>query len=568
MLLKAMVEFCDTIDKEKELLCYKTEDGSMRTYHPLDKDVKKQLVKLKQKATNNSKVELTYELSDEIDYLWNTLIEKAIICLRYFDKREPFMENGKHQYIYGLDNLEAYHKKYVDFEGVLYGSDSYYRDHVFHVVRVWMLGVYLLLSENTLITDEGKRLISLVHFEGENIKCIQNMKKSEFENKYGKLDENGYKIIKLDDEQYYKVYNKENECFFVSANSFSYELNMLEKLSMWTLMSLCHDLGYPLEKSKKVLEKTEDMMKSFIANPNINGNFRFDGTQDSNNLDIIEFSSKKMKYIVDAKENILYKASIQDKYSRKYKLSLENFSHGIISSIIIFKMLTYFIESDNNRDANYVFRNEDARQFYIRRDILRAIASHTCKDIYHMDATTFPMLLFVCDELQEWGRKSWKSMYRGIANGGVFLIIDSFNAKKIEYTEKIDMSNALGKQMLENIDRIIKKQYILYLTTFRDGQDTAKRQFDYIKHINIKVSEDYKSIEAIDIDFSINHGSKDNKFKLTIKNSGDSDVELMEENVKSFTNGIRDLIKPYTENKKYGNCSFVDERTVGVVSAG
>ena len=29
------------------------------------------------------------------DKLWNMLIEKAIICLRYFDKREPFMENKK-----------------------------------------------------------------------------------------------------------------------------------------------------------------------------------------------------------------------------------------------------------------------------------------------------------------------------------------------------------------------------------------------------------------------------------------------------------------------------------------
>lgn len=50
----------------------------------------------------------------------------------------------------------------------------------------------------------------------------------------------------------------------------------------------------------------------------------------------------------------------------------------MISAIIIYKMLIYFIETDNNPDASYIFDNEDARQFYIRRDILRAIASHTC----------------------------------------------------------------------------------------------------------------------------------------------------------------------------------------------
>ena len=59
-------------------------------------------------------------------------------------------------------------------------------------------------------------------------------------------------------------------------------------------------------------------------------------------------------------------------------------------------------------DSSFLFDNEDARQFYIRRDILRAISSHTCENIYHIDVATFPMILFVCDELQEWGRKSWK----------------------------------------------------------------------------------------------------------------------------------------------------------------
>ncbi len=101
------------------------------------------------------------------------------------------------------------------------------------------------------------------------------------------------------------------------------------------------------------------------------------GTQDSNNLDIITFASKKMKVIVRNEDSFLakYNASIQDKYKFKYKLSLEDFSHGMISAIIIYKMLIYFIEADNNPDANYVFDNEDARQFYIRRDTIRAMSS-------------------------------------------------------------------------------------------------------------------------------------------------------------------------------------------------
>ena len=79
------------------------------------------------------------------------------------------MKNGKRQYVLGLDKLKKYHENYTAFEGVLYGSDAYYRDHVFHVVRVWLLGVYLLLNKNTHLTGGNGRLIDQVHFEGERV---------------------------------------------------------------------------------------------------------------------------------------------------------------------------------------------------------------------------------------------------------------------------------------------------------------------------------------------------------------------------------------------------------------
>ena len=102
--------------------------------------------------------ELSYEANDTIDKLWGLLIEKAVICLRMFDEREPFLLsscNNKYQYVYGMDKLKQYHDSYVDFEGILYGSDVYYRDHVFHAIRVWLLGIYLLLSDNAFIVGNG-----------------------------------------------------------------------------------------------------------------------------------------------------------------------------------------------------------------------------------------------------------------------------------------------------------------------------------------------------------------------------------------------------------------------------
>ena len=166
-LLKEVIGFCDVFNEEAIVKQYKSNGSEVELDYPLDGTVKSKLEILKQRGIDKNTGELSYEINDEIDELWNILIEKSIICLRFFDKREPFMENRKRQYVYGMDKLKEYHKNYIDFEGVLYGSDAYYRDHVFHVIRVWLLGIYLVLNANTHITENGNRLIDSLHFEGE-----------------------------------------------------------------------------------------------------------------------------------------------------------------------------------------------------------------------------------------------------------------------------------------------------------------------------------------------------------------------------------------------------------------
>lgn len=584
MLLEEAIEFSDKLWNEEILKCYHLDgiDGKEKLIYPLDDEVKKHLVDLKNKITTETS-ELSYETNDTIDNLWSLLIEKAIICLRIFDRREPFLSsscNKKHQYVYGIDKLKKYHDKYINFEGVLYGSDFYYRDHVFHVIRVWLLGLYLLLTENSNIRggEDEKKLIDKIHFEGESADIPQQLDDDAKKNLSDELDKLSPEdcLFWKRDNKTYKVHEDPNNIgvdvdeqskskrtyLMSSVNTFSNEINIFEKISMWTIIALCHDLGYPLEKSKKVLEKTEEMMEAFVSNPYIEKSLRFDGTQDSNNLDIIMFTCKKMKPAEDVLELIeenkvccaSYKASIQDKYRFKYKLSLEEFSHGIISAIIIYKMLIYFIETDNNPDANYVFHNEDARQFYIRRDILRAITSHTCQNVYHIDVPTFPMLLFVCDELQEWGRKSWQNMYSGVHGNAAKLMLSAFNSKSIKYKETIQMKGATDNQILDNIERIIKRQYILYFTTFRDGQYTAPRQFDFTKQIVIEVNrQHHKSIANITIEFSIYH-DKENEFCLKINNSGDRKQSHSEMLLKR----ISDLIDRY-KDRKYGNCNFIND---------
>ena len=266
---------------------------------------------------------------------------------------------------------------------------------------------------------------------------------------------------------------------------------------MWTLIALCHDLGYPLEKSQQILDRTQKMMKEFIPNPSIWNNFGFSGVQDNINEYIIKFISTKMvlkKESVEQSETEeepykknLYLGRVQPKYYLKYTKSLERFDHGIISSVIVYKMLLYFLESDFNLNDDYEYKYEDARQFYVRREILRAMASHTCSDIYNIYLTTFSSILFLCDELQEWGRKSWNELYSGLQPHAVKLSIDKFVPHEVNVKEEINMKQIEEEQIfLDNIKRIFERQYEHYKVIFRDGQYTQAREFNFVKKMEIQ----------------------------------------------------------------------------------
>jgi hypothetical protein len=40
----------------------------------------------------------------------------------------------------------------------------------------------------------------------------------------------------------------------------------------------------------------------------------------------------------------------------------------------------------------------------MRREILRAIAFHSCPEVYHVQFDTLAFVLYILDEIQEWGR--------------------------------------------------------------------------------------------------------------------------------------------------------------------
>lgn len=431
------------------------EDGFKKTFekleYPLDDEIIDQLTEI-----IGDKNEIPYSKAGELDKLWCDLLHKSINCLRYFDTREPFLfDESKQSVAYGIDQLENYHNRYTQFESLLYGASEYYRDHVFHSVRTWLVGVFCLLHG-----EDDSRFIDNMQIDGA----------------------------------------AENDPFVD-------KINQLEKLSMWTIAALCHDLGYPLEKSQMILDRTKNMMKEFVSNPTVFSNFSFNGIQDNINEYIVKFMSTKMKPLMGEGKgesaDTKYNGRIQPKYYLKYTKSLEKNKHGIISAIIIYKMLLYFLESDFNLNDDYLYNTEDARQFYIRREILRSISSHTCSDIYNVKNTTFSSLLYLCDEMQEWGRKSWNDLYTSVNPDSISLTIEKFDVESIEYKEDVNMVDVKEEELIvDNITRLYVRQFEAYQLIFRDGQYTNSRTFNLEKKINITCGK---------------KGAKDNNILITYR---------------------------------------------------
>ena len=189
---------------------------------------------------------------------------------------------------------------------------------------------------------------------------------------------------------------------------------------MWTVVALCHDLGYPLEKTHQINDVIDRMLAHFgnIATGRYHYSFQAQH-QPLNEVTLRMISSRveeqeaaRGRSELDASQSGTYLTAVQVKYYTKFARSFEDFNHGVISCLVLLKTLIYFMEADYKAGGGGLTL-EDARQFHIRREILRSIASHTCPEVYHLQINTLSFVLILCDELQGWGRPTFRDMKLG-----------------------------------------------------------------------------------------------------------------------------------------------------------
>lgn len=335
-------------------------------------------------------------LIDAIKYLkWHDLTEFTLE--QYNEPRNPSDTDKKEEAYDKISEgslqvyyLKDYFKEFVGFESILYGAEELYREHVYHMIRVWLIGQYILKE---------------------------------------KINE-GFPIEIVEDELELTTYTKgdlTSESMFKS-NKNSGTLYFGEEDAIWCLISLTHDLGYPLSKIEEINASLKKMLHYFAKTGLEEFSFSFPQQNQFINDAIVEYISSIIKKIEENK----YETHIQAKYYLKISRSFELFRHGLISCIVLVKNLIYFLETNFDHDPNIALDIEDARQFVIRREILRAIASHTCPEIYHVKPNTFSFLLLLADEIQFWGRPTFEYMLSNIDKKCEVILTD-FNVNNVSF---------------------------------------------------------------------------------------------------------------------------------------
>ncbi|WP_027358608.1 hypothetical protein [Desulforegula conservatrix] len=420
-------------------------------------------------------------LANKIGGLWKEILIDAIYFLRINDSRERLFYKDKNTKsdmkqsvveavrranTFGIDDLYAYFNQFTEFESILYGTDKFYRDHIIHPINVWIIGLHII-------------------------------------KKFG----SSFKILSCEKIEVAKNDSGDN-------GQSKMHLSIAELSAMWTVISLTHDIGYPLEKVEKINDQLEKMLGQFGKIKFNRSNFAFENRHDNLVNFLINFissvakpdsnnphsltnhkqwkfwtkKSKIAKHKKDSKENnwFIHK---RWKYWSKFSKSWEAYDHGIVSSLILLKSLTFFIEADY-ADSSPLTKNEDARQFAIRSEILHSIAAHTTPKIYHLLTNNLPFLLILCDEMQEWSRPTFSDIRAG-ARG---------RARRVELTElSIDKMNSKIEFKADYEDLPYDSQLILAEKIFsgwyerlRYALDDAERNLTF--HWTLSFGEEAKFV--------------------------------------------------------------------------
>lgn len=338
------------------------------------------------------------ELSNLIDKFQNAKKEKAESGeggiskhLNWYETHKTGRELWERLISCALNNIEPYSKgnskifgflkSATNFEDLLYGLEKYYRDHTLHSLWVYLLGEYILRE---LIPDIHNNL---------NWYLYNDIEKEQ--KRWGYPE----KLVKFAKEQK--------------------EKKLIEKVNkhrdaIWCVIALCHDLGYSLEKLVNLNEKVLDVLKFFDIPDLKQVGYSLDIEHQYLMAQFLEIMAMDVRIVpsenyredeVALQERLLVKCYRDDATYWQLCRAMEKKQHGILSSYLIFKILSMFAEAYvRGPGEEWGLDDDEAIENIIRGDILFAIAQHTFDFAYLDEMSSLADVLILADDLEEFSR--------------------------------------------------------------------------------------------------------------------------------------------------------------------
>lgn len=261
-----------------------------------------------------------------------------------------------------------------------------------------------------------------------------------------------------------------------------------EKEAVWAIIALCHDLGYPVEAIRLLTKESKQILES--------ARFSIQELGYGLSPQFYTISEFTLRFIASSLMKMggeKFAVHLQPKFFIKFANALDKYSHGVISCLILMAKLVYFMESDYTTDRIKYLNELDARQYLIRRTILRAISSHDCDEIYHLRMNNFPFLLLICDEMQEWGRPRLVDVFkRSIPTSK--LTIRWLDEKKIDY--EIEFSSeipAVHDIKKEHVKAYFNKKKSKFIKVLRSAVGGKHRKLHLVFTVTDKTGPHVRS---------------------------------------------------------------------------
>lgn len=340
-----------------------------------------------------------------------------------FDASMSFISPDKQ----GYDKLFKYFDAYVEFEELIFASDSFYRDHTLHCIWVYFLGEYIRREEKFaelfVDADSARKVLDGVD------RIVSEMDVMKNEEHFHTIEN----VIKIQR----------------NVDAYSEAVRCVEALT--------HDLGYPLKKVEKINKSIKKVLPYFAINNFKDFSFEYTNIQQEFVNDFIDFLSRHFTVGIDvdsedvAAANILLKIfetnengtclsakekaidALTEEERQKitgclnvdlcfrtveanrlgYLNDFEDYKHGIMSAFLLFKNLRTFqnIEYDKLKDDLRYGKGIRNEKILALNAILDAISAHTNETFRITYLTEREYLTFV-DELEEFSRISRASQNR------------------------------------------------------------------------------------------------------------------------------------------------------------